>query len=86
MRATEAGVVPGAEPIEQAQQALIQAIARSGFGVRSDGLQRFLRSTLVELIAALASGSAASVLPILDRVQKQFDALVRQQNFWEAGV
>jgi Ca-activated chloride channel homolog len=82
----KAGMVSDAEPIEQARKDLLNALARSGSGVRFEGLERFLRGTLVELITALPSGSAGAVLPILDRVQKEFIALAREHNFWEAGV
>jgi Ca-activated chloride channel family protein len=82
-----AGEVPDPEPIEQARQALLQALGKSGAAVGLNaGLQKFLRSTLVELIAAFSSGSVASSRSIFDRVQREFDELTRQQNFWETSV
>jgi len=80
------GKIPAAEPIELARQALLRTLARAGSGDSPKGLQKFLRSTLVELIAALVGGSSASLPLILDRVQKEFDGLTRQDNFWEASV
>ena len=83
----DAGDVPDAEPIELARQALLQALGTSGAAVGFDaGLQKFLRSKLVELIAAFSSGSLASSRTIFDRVHREFDKLVRQQNFWEKSV
>jgi hypothetical protein len=82
----DAGRIPPAEPIEQGRQAVIRALRKTGGDTPPEGLQKFLRSTLVELIAVLASGSVASARPILERVQKEFDRLMRQRNFWEATV
>jgi Ca-activated chloride channel family protein len=83
----DAGEVPAAEPIERARQALLQALGKSGASVGFNaGLQKFLRSTLVELIAAFSSGSIASSRSTFDRVQREFDELTRQQNFWETSV
>jgi hypothetical protein len=83
----EAGEAPDAEPIERAKQAILTVLANSdGDTAFNARLQKFLRSTLVELIAVLSSGSIASAKPICDRVQREFDELSRQQNFWEASV
>jgi Ca-activated chloride channel family protein len=81
----DAGKLPGAESIEHARRTLLLALAKSG-GTFESRLQRFLRSTLVELIAVLSSGSIASAKPIFHRVQHEFDELARPQNFWEASV
>jgi len=82
----ETGEVPSAEPIEQARQAVIHAIAKSDSNIAPDGLQRFLRRTLVTLISAIASGRPDVVRPILDRVQTELDLLTRPRKFWEASV
>jgi Ca-activated chloride channel family protein len=83
----EAGKLPGAEPIEHARRTLLLALAKSGGTTSFESrLQKFVRSTLVELIAVLSSGSIASAKPIFHRVQHEFDDLARVQNFWEASV
>jgi hypothetical protein len=83
----DAGEVPGAEPIEQARQTLLLALAKSGGTTSFESrLQKFIRSKLVELIAVLSSGSLTSAKPIFHRVQLEFDELARPQNFWETGV
>jgi hypothetical protein len=82
-----AGEVPGAEPIERARRALLRALAKSGGTLSLERrLQKFLRSTLVGLIAVLSAGSLVDAKPVFDSVQREFDELSRQQNFWEASV
>jgi len=84
-RELDMGVVPAAKPAEEVRKAVIQVLARSRLlYIRS--LQKFLHRTLVELIAALASGSITDVRPVLDRVEKELDGMRLRQNFWEAGV
>jgi Ca-activated chloride channel family protein len=83
----DAGELAGTEPIEDARRTLLLALAKSGGAISFESrLQRFIRSTLVELIAVLSSGSITSAKPIFHRVQQEFDELVRPQNFWEASV
>jgi Ca-activated chloride channel homolog len=82
----DAGKIPPVEPIELARQVVLRALAHRDSANSSRGVQKFLRSTLVEFIAALASGSSASLRPIFDRVQKELDRLIRKDNFWEASV
>jgi hypothetical protein len=83
----DAGEVPDAEPIEHARQILLLALAEARGTISFESrLQRFIRSTLVELIAVLSSGSITSAKPIFHRVQHEFDELARPQNFWEASV
>jgi Ca-activated chloride channel family protein len=81
----ERGIFPAVKPIEQARQSLMNALAQSGAGMEFAALQKLLRSTLVELVAALSTGSAASV-KLIDRAQKEFDAATQPRNFWEAGI
>jgi Ca-activated chloride channel family protein len=79
----DAGRVPSADPIEKARKALLKELAGSAVGA----LQRLLRTSLVELVAALrAPGTPAAVRPILDRCLAGLSESTREPKFWEATV
>ncbi len=85
-KAVDSGVVPVPEPLEKARQALLAALAASDLGTRLADLQKFLRSTLVELIAALATATVASVRPVLEKAEKEYRTATHKPNFWEATI
>lgn len=87
--AFDRGALPSAGPIEEARQELLEALADGEIGSELPELQRFLRSTLVEFLAALGAADPAGARGIWDRVEKEW-ALVNAPNssgkFWEASV
>jgi len=90
-KAVESGVVPVHEPIEKARAALVAALGASDLGTELADLQKFLRSTCVELVAAMmaAGATVASVRPVLDRAEKELKAAqapTKSKDFWEQTV
>lgn len=75
--AVAAGRVPTADALEKARTGLLNVLAGSDLGTQLPELQRFLRSTLVELVAALnlAGITANILLPLFERHQKTFEAV-----------
>jgi Ca-activated chloride channel family protein len=90
-KAVDSGVVPVHEPIEKARAALVAALAASDLGTELADLQKFLRSTCVELVAAMMTpgATAASVRPVLERAEKELktaQAPTKSKDFWEQTV
>jgi Ca-activated chloride channel family protein len=71
----EAGRVPSADPLEHARTTLLQALAESDLGVRLPELQRFLRTAVIELIAALRTPgiTTAALRTLFDRHAPAFE-------------
>lgn len=82
------GEVPSAGPVEKARKALLSELAKSPLGVRLAALQKFLKSTLVELVAALLAtdAAAASVRPVFEKALKELQAATAEPKFWESMV
>ncbi len=91
----DAGKRPASDPIEKARKALLKALAQGVIGQQLAKLQAFIRSGLVEILAALATPSAA-LKPLfekhgdaLDEAWKEFEdaaGVKRDKKFWEATV
>ena len=91
----DAGKWPKSDAIEKARKALLKALASGVLGQKLAKLQAFLRSGLVEIMAALATPGAA-LKPLfekhgdaLDEAWKEFEDAVgvkRDGKFWEASV
>jgi hypothetical protein len=89
----ENGTIPSADRIEKARKAMQKELATSALGVRLGALQRFLRSALLELVAALGlpGVTGAQVRGLLDRCEKELEESLQagteaEDRFWEAMV
>ncbi len=84
----EAGKLPAVKAIEKARKALLAELADSPLGVELAALQKFLKSTLVELLAALLAteATAASVRPVFEKALKEIEEAVAEPKFWQASV
>lgn len=87
------GQVPAAGAIEKARKALQKELSGSALGTRLGALQRFLRSALLELVAALAAkgSTVAQVRPVFEKCEKELEEALREgtpreERFWETMV
>jgi Ca-activated chloride channel family protein len=83
------GKVPSADRIDKARKALQKELAGSALGTRLGALQRFLRSGLLELVAALESKGATAEL--FGKCDRELEAALQEgtpkaERFWEATV
>jgi hypothetical protein len=70
----EKGTVPPAEPLEKARRALMGALADDALGQELGELQRFVRTALAEILAAIRGGaSAAEIAALFARHAKALD-------------
>jgi Ca-activated chloride channel family protein len=86
-----AGRVPARDALAKSRAELLKALAGSELGQRLAAVQRFARTALAELVAALAGGSpAGSLQALLTRHAKglaEAKEEIRQPGrFWEATV
>ena len=88
------GEVPSPSEIEAARATLLRLLTESGLGAVWIKLQRFLRSSALELVAALSSGApVASIAALFDRHRSAFDEATKESGgdgggkagwrFWE---
>jgi Ca-activated chloride channel family protein len=90
----KAGRVPEADALEKARKELMLALT-SEIGQRLGLLQRFLRSALMEIVAAVGTPgvTAAQLAPMFDQHAKALDAAAAEMKqasgdaaFWESTV
>ncbi len=85
----KAGRVPKADDLDKARTELMKALAASVVGQQLGKLQRFVRSALMEILAAMKAGaSAASLAPLFDKHAPLLDEAKRELHtpFWEGSV
>jgi Ca-activated chloride channel family protein len=89
----EKGTVPSPDRIEKARKTLQKELATSALGTRLGALQRFLRSALLELVAALGLPGTTDheVRPLFDRCEKELEESLlagsaKEDRFWESMV
>jgi hypothetical protein len=93
----KANIVPDADKIEKARTALLDALSSSSFAAQLPLLQKFLRATLVQLIAA-SSGAQQVTAQLKEvgrlheeswkQVQTECAAILNQKKrpFWELSI
>lgn len=89
-----AGRIPKVGPVDKARKALLKLLGSSPLGTELGALQRLLRSGLLELVAALASGGPSDVPALssrLDRCLSDLKAAAApsgsaEKKFWEKTV
>lgn len=96
------GATPPPDALEKARTALLQALARSAIASELPLLQKFLRASAVELVAALAAGPGSALGPLVALFARHAAALVAAReevraalghrgkpapdSFWEATI
>ena len=91
------GAKPEIDQLEMKRSKLIQALAPTKFGMECPNLQRFLRSTAVELISSLKSDSVSaddlksfwdSKLALFEDVQNELETTLsgKEAAFWDSTV
>jgi Ca-activated chloride channel family protein len=96
------GATPAPDALEKARAALLQALARSAIAGELPLLQKFLRASAVELVAALAAGPGAALGTLVALFARHAAALVAAReearaalghrgkpapdSFWEATI
>jgi hypothetical protein len=86
----KAGRVPKADGLEQARKELMKALAASVVGQQLGKLQKFLRSALMEIVAALgtAGATASSIAPLFERHAEALAEAAKELKtpFWEGSI
>jgi len=88
-----AGRLPKVGPVDRARKALLQLLGGSPLGTAQGALQRLLRTGLLELVAALASGSPSDAPALSSRLDRCLSDLKDaaapggpERKFWEKMV
>lgn len=80
------GALPAPDALEKARAALLQALASSSIASALPLLQKFLRASAVELVAALSAGPGAPLAPLVALFARHAAALVAARDELRAAL